>query len=131
MKKIEEVALAISNEYALEMQKNGIPLSPFDLNLMFRKGGEWKESTAWKDAQGDELPIFDREVIALTCKDGHYYKVVYAHRPNPKPRLTKDIDTGGQHWLAAKTYDKGGWNMPDVKFWLDISLPYENKPKGK
>ena len=124
MKKIEEAALKFSNDYALKQEKRRLRLCSFDLNAAFQKGGEWRENNAWKDAQGDDLPLIDREVIALVSY-GTSYKVVYAHRPDPKPRLTKDIDTGGQHWLAAKTYDKGGWNMPDVAYWLDIKLPFE------
>ena len=131
MKKIEEVALEISNEYALEMQKNGIRLSPFDLDLIFRKGAEYALSTAWKDAQGDELPETDREVIALTSHAGRSFKVVYAHRPNKNGWDGRNIDTGEVEHYTPCVYDKGEWNMPDVKFWLDISLPYENKPKGK
>ena len=26
---------------------------------------------------------------------------------------------------TPKTYDKGGWNIPDVKYWLDVELPKE------
>ena len=27
--------------------------------------------------------------------------------------------------MRPKTYGKGGWNIPDVKFWLDVELPKE------
>lgn len=29
---------------------------------------------------------------------------------------------GDRHY-GVQTYDKGGWNIPDVKFWLDCELP--------
>ena len=52
---------------------------------------------------------FEKEVIALEeCPSGSL-KVVYAHRPNPNG--------------DAKIYDKGGWNIPNLKYWLDCPLP--------
>ena len=74
----------------------------------------------WKSAEGPDLPIFDREVIALLDNG----KVVFAHRP-PEYWDGKDIDTGKVTRYYPKTYDKGGWNIPDVKFWLDVKLPKE------
>ena len=71
-------------------------------------GAEWADKTAWKPADGDNLPEIDREVIALVEENG-YYKVVFAHRPNPNG--------------DAICYDKGGWNMPDIRYWLDLELP--------
>lgn len=64
-------------------------------------------ATPWKDAQGNDLPEIDREVIAL-LNNG---KVVFAHRPS-------------EYWDGKIIiYDKGGWNIPDVKFWLDCQIP--------
>lgn len=63
----------------------------------------------WKDAQGKDLPEIDREVIALEQHKSGYMKVVYAHRPNPNG--------------YEKIYDKGGWNIPNLKYWLDYPLP--------
>lgn len=74
----------------------------------FTKGAEWADSTAWKPADGDSLPEIDREVIALVEEYG-YYKAVFAHRPNPNGN--------------AICYDEGGWNQPNVKWWLDLELP--------
>jgi hypothetical protein len=52
---------------------------------------------------------FEKEVIALEeCPSGSL-KVVYAHRPNPNG--------------DAKIYDRGGWNIPNLKYWLDYPLP--------
>jgi hypothetical protein len=77
-------------------------------------------ATPWKDAQGDDLPEIDREVIALLDNG----KVVFAHRP-PEYWDGKNIITGKVTRNYPKTYDKGGWNIPDVKFWLDVELPKE------
>ena len=75
-------------------------------------------ATPWKDAQGDDLPIIDREVIALLDNG----KVVFAHRP-PEYWDGKNIITGKVTRNYPKTYDKGGWNIPNVKWWLDVDLP--------
>lgn len=81
--------------------------------VAFKKGAEWADSTAWKPADGDNLPEIDREVIALVEEHG-LCKVVFAHRPNPNG--------------DAICFDKGGWNMPDIRYWLDLELPkMENK----
>ena len=75
----------------------------------------------WHDAQGDYLPIYDREVIVL-CDDGHGgYKVCFGHRP---VEYVAGVSYDGKMtYMEAKTYDKGGWNIPDVKWWLDLDLP--------
>ena len=73
----------------------------------------WKENL-WHDAQGDDLPPIDDEVIVL-CNNG---KVCFGHRPNIDGYVTVDGEN-----LYPKTYGKGGWNIPDVKWWLDCSLP--------
>lgn len=72
----------------------------------------------WKDAQGDDLPEIDREVIVL-LNNG---RVAFGHRP-PEYWDGKDIVTGKVTRHYPKTYDKGGWNIPDVKWWLDCLLP--------
>jgi hypothetical protein len=77
-------------------------------------------ATPWKDAQGDDLPEIDREVIALLDNG----KVVFAHRP-PEFWDGKNIITGKVTRNYPKTYGKGGWNIPDVKYWLDVELPKE------
>lgn len=70
----------------------------------------------WKNVK-DELPDIDREVVALQRMDSGSYKVIYAHRPNPNGYVTFDGEK-----LYAKTYD--GWNQPDVEWWLDLDLPF-------
>ena len=74
----------------------------------------------WKHADGNDLPEIDREVIALLDNG----KVVFAHRP-PEYWDGKNIVTGKVTRNYPKTYGKGGWNIPDVKFWLDVELPKE------
>lgn len=77
----------------------------------------------WHDAQGDDLPEIDREVIVL-CDDGHGgYKVCFGHRPYKKGYLGKSYVSGNIETFYTHTYGKGGWNIPDVKWWLDVELP--------
>ena len=80
-----------------------------------------KVEEIWKPADGDYLPEIDREVIALVWENEHY-KVVFVHRP-PEYWDGKNIITNEVTRYESKRYDKGGWNQPDVKFWLDCELP--------
>lgn len=83
----------------------------------------------WKDAQGDGLPEIDREVIVL-CQlhplvgifKRNEYLVSFAHRP-PEYREGENIGTGKVTRYYPKRYDKGEWNIPDVKYWLDLDIP--------
>ena len=70
----------------------------------------------WFDAQGDIVPEYGREVIVI----GRNGKVFYGHRPDPK-EVTM-VDGKPYH---AKTYDKNGWNWPDIALWLDVEIPEE------
>ena len=81
---------------------------------------DWQKENLWKPADGEDLPEINREVIALLG----WGKVVFAHRP-PEFWDGKDIVTGKVTRNYPKTYDKGGWNIPDVKYWLDVELPKE------
>lgn len=89
-------------------------------------------SSPWKDAQGDDLPEFDREVIALQeifpeeIDVESLLKVVIAHRPNPNGWDGKSISTGKVEHYTPKTYE-GGWNLPNVKYWLDVPIPDERQ----
>ena len=74
----------------------------------------------WKPADGDDLPEIDREVIALLDND----KVVFAHRP-PEFWDGKNIITGEVTRYYPKTYGKGGWNIPNIIYWLDVDFPKE------
>jgi hypothetical protein len=77
----------------------------------------WKQNL-WHDAQGNALPEIDKEVIVL-CNNG---KVCYGHRPK-EYWDGKNIATGEVTRHYPKRYDKGGWNIPDVKWWLNVELP--------
>ena len=79
---------------------------------------EWQNSNLWHDAQGDDLPEIDKEVIVL-CDNG---KVCFGHRPK-EYWDGKNIATGEVTRYYPKRYDKCGWNIPDVKLWLDVELP--------
>lgn len=81
-------------------------------------GLNYAEKNMWKPADGDDLPELDREVIVLI---GKYNEVGYAHRPNPD---RNSIETDDEEDCSdTETYDKGGWNIPDVRWWLDLELP--------
>ena len=80
---------------------------------------ELGRNNLWKPADGDDLPEIDREVIVLLSNN----KVCYALRPNPDGWDGRNILTGEVDHYTPKTYDKGGWNIPDVKWWLDLDLP--------
>ena len=69
----------------------------------------------WKPADGDDLPEIDREVIAILDNG----RVVFAHRP-PEYWDGKDIITGKVTRNYVERYDKGLWNIPNVKWWLDV-----------
>ena len=95
---------------------------------------KWKEQCPWKPADSNILPEYEREVIALIRMEGFFeippshpvelgHKVVFAHRPNPDGWDGKSISTGKIEHYTPKTYGKGGWNMPDVVYWLDLELP--------
>ena len=79
----------------------------------------------WKDAQGDDLPEIDREVVALVQDypdDKEHLRIAYAHRP-PEYWDGKNILTGEVTRHKPMRHDKGGWNLPNVKYWLDVELP--------
>ena len=88
---------------------------------MFKAGAQWQKEHLWKDAQGDDLPEIDKEVIALIEAFGHY-KVIFAHRVDENAEIHTSID-GKPLVLHPKRHDKGGWNIHDVKWWLDLELP--------
>ena len=94
-----------------------------DLNrvISFEAGAEYGYQYAarknlWHDAQGDNVPEYGREVIVIG-RDG---KVFYGHRPDPK-EVTM-IEGKPYH---AKTYDKNGWNWPNIALWLDVEIPHD------
>lgn len=94
----------------------------------FVDGANWKKTHLWKPANGDDLPEIDREVVVFTQNfpdDAEIMCVAIAHRPNPDGWDGKSLSTGKVEHYTPKTYGKGGWNIPDVKFWLDCLIPEE------
>lgn len=88
-------------------------------------GVRWQKVNLWKDAQGEDLPEIDREVIVLYQKyplEGNEYAVGFGHRPK-EYWDGKNIVTGEVTRYYPKRYDKGGWNSPNIKWWLDLELP--------
>jgi hypothetical protein len=99
------------------------PLALGDVKEAYLCGAEEMErlidsSMWWKSAYGSELPAIDREVIALTTEG----KVVFAHRPK-ESWTGKNIVTGEVTTYHPERYGAGGWNWPDIKWWLDIDIP--------
>ena len=84
---------------------------------------EWADAHQdhWHDAQGDDLPDIDREVIVLRENGA----VCFAHRPNKKGYLGKSLVTGNIKTFYPHTYGKGKWNISNVKWWLDVDIPVE------
>lgn len=121
MTKLEVAA----HEYACKI--HGMKAPPQIVALAaFQSGAEWKEANLWKDAQGDDLPDVDREVVVLCDDNLGGYKVCFGHRPNPQGYYGKNLTTGEEvrkYRYEVETYDKGGWNIPDVRWWLDLDLP--------
>ena len=99
------------------------PLALSDVKDAFLCGAEEMErlidcSMWWKSADGSELPAIDREVIALTTEG----KVVFAHRPK-ESWTGKNIVTGEVTTYCPERYGAGQWNIPDIKWWLNIDIP--------
>ena len=86
----------------------------------FMAGIEWSDAhqSHWHEAQGDDLPPIDKEVIVLRNNG----QIAFGHRPNPDGEVWKHPDGTLEH-VYFETYDKGGWNISNVKWWCDIMLP--------
>ena len=98
-----------------------------DLYRVTRKAVERVLRNLWYDAQGDILPEIDREVIVL-CDDGFKgYKVCFAHRPFAEGYDVKNLDGKVLDHITPRIYGKGGWSIPDVKWWLDADMPKEDE----
>ena len=99
-----------------------------DIMLAFKAGAKWQEENLWKPADGDDLPEYEREVVVFTQNfpdDAGIMSVAIGHRPNPDGWDGKSLSTGKVEHYTPKTYDKGGWNIPDIVYWLDVKLPKE------
>lgn len=87
----------------------------FDNDIEYVHGG------AWHDAESDDLPPYDKEVIVLR-RDGDFRMICFAHRPNPNGYDCKSVLTGEIYHYNAETFGKG-WNIEHVKWWLNVELP--------
>ena len=97
-------------------------------SMAFIKGAQWADAHLWHPADGDDLPELEREVVVFTKdfpNDAGIMRVGIAHRPDSKGWDGRNILTGEVNHYTPKTYDKGGWSIPDVKIWLDCPMPYE------
>ena len=135
---IEQLAL---HHFPVRHKQNKKGTGEYDSNYPRRKayilGASETLQGLWKDAQGDDLPEIDREVIVLINYDtpsnvphgeGYStYRVGFGHRPNPDGWDGKNLDTGEVTHYEPKLYDKGGWNGPDIAYWLDLELPEVSK----
>lgn len=94
--------------------------------IAFVQGALWADAHLWHHADGDDLPELEREVVVFTQdfpNDAGIMKVGIAHRPAPKGWDGRNILTGEVNHYTPKTYDKGGWSIPDVVYWLDANFP--------
>ena len=117
-------------EYINKLSKQFPEVSFAKLSRIAVRVAKWQKEHNWKTADGDELPDIDREVIVLTQPyplGENEYTVSFAHRPDPNGWDGKSVTTGKVEHYTPKTYGKGGWNIPDVKYWLDVELPKEIK----
>ena len=100
-----------------------------DVTQAFEDGAEFgyqfavKNGDVWHDAESDDLPPYYKEVIVLYQEIPPYYRVCFAHRPDPAGWDGKSLATGKIKHYQAKTYGKGGWNTEHVKWWLNVELP--------
>ncbi len=97
----------------------------------FMAGVAWHEEKAWVRVS-DRLPEIDREVVVLAdirkrmCKiplelrGDSFYEICFAHRVDKSHKVV--VDGKG---YEPEAYDKGGWNIEGVKYWLDLKLPWE------
>lgn len=102
-----------------------IGIIDFKKEAAFIEGAMWADANLWKDAQGDELPDYDREVVVLIqdySDDEEHLRVAFGHRPKPNGYVTKDGER-----LYPMTYGKGGWNGKNVRYWLDVKLPNQDE----
>ena len=90
-------------------------------------------ATPWKDAQGDDLPPIDKEVIVIVDYNAQLnihgeeqptYRVEFAHRPNKYTKVWNP-DLGEQQVVEVERFGKGEWNTPNVVWWLDAPMPFK------
>ena len=121
----EEIVLSKEYIFAKEACKYGDQ----DAIQAFEDGAEYgykfavENGDVWHDAESDDLPPYNKEVIVLCRRAEYFQEVCFAHRPDPKGWYAKSLATGEIEHYRAETYGKGGWNIENVKWWLDVELP--------
>lgn len=130
---LEEEPVSEDLEYASEKYACRFSSSKYGHDKVkdaFITGAQWQKEHLWKDAQGDDLPEIDREVIVLVKSlpehEDSLLKVSIAHRP-PEYWMGKNIGTGEITRYEPKRYGNGSWNQPNVVYWLDVELPKEEE----
>jgi len=127
-KENHEVKETNLEEYINELSKQFPDVSFAKLSRIAVRVAKWQKENLWKPADGDELPEYEREVVVLHQPyplEGSEYAVGFAHRPDPKGWDGTNIATGKTEHYTPKTYDKGGWNIHNIKWFLDLELPVE------
>lgn len=88
--------------------------------IAFVQGALWADAHLWHLADGDCLPEIDREVIVFTQTERQYPKVAIAHT---MPLGDWKQFDGNRYYLERN--GEVGWSIPDVKWWLDCTMPYK------
>lgn len=115
MKRIEDIiimALMVANDHNLTLNASGV------LKLANNVTKDIKKAL-WHDAQGDDLPEIDREVIVMDKKG----MVCFGHRPVESFTGVSLTNHSEMEEYYPERYGKGEWNIPDVKWWLDVDIP--------
>ena len=85
-------------------------------------GGE----AQWHDAESDDLPLIDEEVIALQRFATDGLEICFAHRPDPNGWDALSIITEKVEHYTPQTFGKGGWNLEGIKWWMPFpQIPTE------
>ena len=121
--KIKSITLDDLEKFINELSKQFPEVSFAKVCKIAARTAKWQKEHLWKSADGDDLPEIGREVVAFQADFPNLFRIVVAHRPNPEGYDGKSIATGVVEHYTPKTYDKGGWNIPNVKYWLDCQIP--------
>lgn len=128
---LEEASLRASIIRGQYIPKEYLDEYPYDAyaQSMFKRGAKWQKENLWKSADGDDLPEIDRDVIVLVQDypdDKDHLRVAFAHRPSKYAKFWNST-LGEEQVVKIGVYDKGGWSIPNVKYWLDCSMPKETE----
>lgn len=136
----EQIKFAAFEAFPENISHSTISDVMYDYNAEHRRiwlaGADWAFKNLqdfWVDAHGKNLPEYDEEVIVLIqdWDDEDYTRVAFGHRPNPKGWTGKSLSTGKIEHFTPKTFGKGGWNLANIKYWLNVKLPKNLKDGEK